>query len=989
MRYRCKPIRPAVLISFAFIFLCCPSFGQQALRRPTPPELSLIRSGLQTRRASARTNLEKVQKDERLGQSHTFKEKFSFLDSFGQLHVRYDQYYRGVRVWDGAATMHVGADGRVLSPSLALRRDLKLSIEPRVGQQQAQEAAAADPTLRNFNPNPARSELVLYPMFGERIGPVRSNPGEKLNAEDVDRYPDYHVLAWHVQMKGQSLQEGPVSRDFIVDAISGTILKSWDSLQTEGAIGTGNSEFNGYVNLNTDSINGIYELRDTTRAGAANPSTGVAGNETRNMNAKTSGNGSVYTDPDNSWGNGAAYSTGTITTSDTGQTPAVDAAYGLQITWDYYKNVHNWNGIDNLGTAIYNKVHYSTNYSNAFWDDGCFCMTYGDGSRTGSSSDMYPLTALDVVAHEISHGFTASTANLAYIDEPGGLNEANSDISAAMVEFYARGGGGSTIGESGGTWTVGEQVVVNGTPIRYMYKPSKDGRSPDEWYETMGAINVHYSSGPMNRAFYFLSQGSSGSSGSDFYTPRLPSGMTGVGNDKAARIWFRAMSVYLTPYSFYWDARLASIRAARDLYGSGSAEVAAVKNAFAGINVGAVAGTDDTDPTINIYGPDKSSGTMTFSASAMDAGGVAQVDYYLDGIWWAKRNAAPYTLLLDSTQIDNGDHELRARARDFSGNVGQSDILAFTSVNSTEQLVANSGIEAGTFGWTTASTASSGVIQYESSTNNAHAGNYYMKFGGTGGSYTGYAYQALSLPSDAKSLNVSIWLKVTTSETTATLKNDTLAVRIYNAAGTSYNVAGTLSNLDAGGYSQRTFDLMSYKGQSILLVLWGTENSGLATTFYADDITVTATGDPPTFSTQPVSKTITVGQTTTFSVAVSGNPAPSLQWQKNGVNIPGATSSSYTTPAVTYPADNNAGYTVVATNSWASRSSDAAILTVNIRSRDLNGDGIVDVLDLASLARAWNAKPTSGSWNVSCDLDGLGATGGIGDTELDLWILGW
>jgi Zn-dependent metalloprotease len=792
-------------------------------------------------------------------------------------------------------------------------------------------------------------------------------------------------------LAGSSPKEGPISRDFMVDAISGTIIKSWDSLQTTGAIGTGYSEFNGTVILNTDSVNGVYELRDTTRAGSANPHTGSTRNETRNLDHSTGGTGTVYSDSDNSWGNATVYSSSSSTTSEAGQTPAVDAAYGLQITWDYYKNVHNWNGIDNLGTAIYNLVHYGTNYTNAFWNDTCLCMTYGDGSP----GTMNPLTALDVVGHEISHGFTSSTANLNYSDESGGLNEANSDISAAMVEFYSRGGSGSTIGEIGGNWTVGEQIMVSQPALRYMYKPSKDGTSPDEWYPLMGQLNVHYSSGPMNRAFYFLSQGASSTSSSDYYTPRLPSGMTGVGNDKAARIWFRAMSVYLTPSSFYWDARMASIRAARDLYGSGSAEVAAVKNAFAGINVGTVAAADDSDPAITLYGPDASSGTMTFNASVTDASGITQVDYYLDGLWWAKTTAAPYTLSLDSTQIVNGDHELRARAWDVAGNVGQSDIVAFGSTNSTEQLISNPGIESGSFGW---STNASGIIQYETSTNNAHSGNYYLKIGGAGTSTTStatrYAYQALSLPSAPKALSVSFWLKVTTSETTTTAQNDTLTVRIYNESGSSIlGILGTLSNLNAGGYAQQTFDLMPYKGQSIMLVLWSAENNnGLPTTFYVDDINITATLKDlsPEFSSHPVSTTITVGQTAKFNVKVGGSPTPTVQWQKNGVNISGATSSSYTTPsAATYPADNNAKYTAVATNSAGSKTSNAATLTVNIRSRDINSDGLTDILDLASLARAWGATSTSSNWNVACDLDGLGAAGGIGDTQLNLWIAGW
>ncbi|WP_448957298.1 M4 family metallopeptidase, partial [Klebsiella michiganensis] len=89
-------------------------------------------------------------------------------------------------------------------------------------------------------------------------------------------------------------------------------------------------------------------------------------------------------------------------------------------------------GIRGDGQGAYSRVHYGNNYVNAFWDDSCFCMTYGDGS--GNSN---PLTSLDVAAHEMSHGVTSATADLVYSGESGGLNEATSDIFATAVEFHA------------------------------------------------------------------------------------------------------------------------------------------------------------------------------------------------------------------------------------------------------------------------------------------------------------------------------------------------------------------------------------------------------------------------------------------------------------------------------------------------------------------------------------------------------------------------
>jgi Zn-dependent metalloprotease len=98
-------------------------------------------------------------------------------------------------------------------------------------------------------------------------------------------------------------------------------------------------------------------------------------------------------------------------------------------------------------------------------------------------------------------------------------------------------------------------------------------------------MDVHMNSGPMNRAFYFLSQGASAKPRDDAYSPYLRHGMKGIGNDKALRIWWRTLSTYLTPGSRYLDARRGAIRASEDLYGKCSPESIAVRLAFHGVNV--------------------------------------------------------------------------------------------------------------------------------------------------------------------------------------------------------------------------------------------------------------------------------------------------------------------------------------------------------------------------------------------------------------------
>jgi Zn-dependent metalloprotease len=171
------------------------------------------------------------------------------------------------------------------------------------------------------------------------------------------------------------------------------------------------------------------------------------------------------------------------------------------------------------------------------------------------------------------------------------LNESNSDIIGEMVEAYARAGAtGSTIPNTGNDWMTGQEIAKNGQPLRWLYKPSLDGRSPNAWTSSIGSIDVHLSSGPNNRMFYFLSQGSNSTSSSPYYSSYLnkaPLNMTGIGNDKALRIWFKALTTKFTASTNYADARTKVIAAADELYGAGSKESIAVTRAYAAINVGA------------------------------------------------------------------------------------------------------------------------------------------------------------------------------------------------------------------------------------------------------------------------------------------------------------------------------------------------------------------------------------------------------------------
>ncbi|MDQ0987157.1 M4 family metallopeptidase [Streptomyces sp. V2I9] len=376
-------------------------------------------------------------------------------------------------------------------------------------------------------------------------------------------------LAYETVVGGLQHDGTPNELHVLTDATSGEKLYEWQAVHN----GTGNTQYNGQVTLGTAPS---YTLTDTTRGN----------HKTYNLNRGTSGTGTLFSGPDDVWGDG---------TPQNAETAGADAHYGAAETWDYYKNVHGRSGIRGDGVGAYSRVHYGNNYVNAFWQDTCFCMTYGDGD-----GNVKPLTSLDVAAHEMTHGLTSVTAKLVYSGESGGLNEATSDIFAAGVEFH------SDTAQDPGDYLVGEKIDIrgNGTPLRYMDKPSKDGSSKDYWYSGIGNVDVHYSSGPANHWFYLLSEGSGAKTvnGVSYDSPTsdgLP--VTGIGRDKALQIWFKALTTKFTSTTNYAAARTGTLAVAGELYGATSPEYAAVAHAWAGINVGARPGGGNPDPGGKVF----------------------------------------------------------------------------------------------------------------------------------------------------------------------------------------------------------------------------------------------------------------------------------------------------------------------------------------------------------------------------------------------------
>ncbi|WP_316775887.1 M4 family metallopeptidase [Streptomyces sasae] len=750
--------------------------GQEAKLTPAQ-HTALLKSAQQTTTATARTI--------GLGAKEKLVVKDVVKDNDGTVHTRYERTYAGLPVLGGDLVVHTPpaslAAGTV-STTFNNKHTIKVASTTATFAKSAAETKALT-TAKALDAKKATADSARKVIWAGSGTPK---------------------LAWETVIGGFQDDGTPSQLHVITDATTGKELYRYQAVKS----GTGNTQYSGTVSLSTTLSGSTYQLYDTTRGG----------HKTYNLNNGTSGTGTLMTDSDDVWGTGSGSST---------QTAGADAAYGAQETWDFYKNTFGRSGIKNDGAAAYSRVHYSTDYVNAFWDDSCFCMTYGDGSDGVSA-----LTSLDVAGHEMSHGVTSNTAGLNYTGESGGLNEATSDIMGTGVEFYAN--NSSDVGD----YLIGEKININGdgTPLRYMDKPSKDGSSADSWYSGVGNLDVHYSSGPANHMFYLLSEGSGTKTINGVtYTSTTSDGVAvaGIGRDAALQIWYKALTSYMTSSTNYASARTAALNAAAALYGTSSTQYAGVGNAFAGINVGShitvpTSGVTVTNPgsqsstvgtavSLQISASSTNTGSLTYAATGLPTG--LSISSSTGAITGTPTTAGTY-----STTVTVTDSTGATGTASFTWTVSSSGSGSCTS----SQLLGNNGFESGNATWT----ASSGVIT-NSSSESAHGGSYYAWLDGYGSTHTDTLSQSVTIPSGCTNTTFTFYLHIDTAETTTSTQYDKLTV----TAGST--TLATYSNLNAAsGYVQKSFSLGSYAGSTVTLKFSGVEDSSLQTSFVVDDSAV-------------------------------------------------------------------------------------------------------------------------------------------------------
>lgn len=466
-------------------------------------------------------------------------------DKLGMTHVRLQQTKNGVPVEGAELIVHYDKTGTVDSVNGQYNNEVAakaINTSPAISSDKALSVAKIAVSAPNKLEYEPKTELVVYPFNGQEH------------------------LAYKVNVN--FLGEQPGNWFVFVDAATGEVVDQFnglmhaDDFKSSKGSGLGVKGDHRVLNISHNNDPASQEgttfyLYDSSFENAEGMYTYDFKNQWRSSSVRLPGD--LFASKDASWHSDY-------------ERAGVDAHFNSEKVYEYFLNEHGRNSIDGKGMAIISSVHYGDKYNNAFWNGAQ--MTYGDGD----GEFMISLSAgLDVAAHEMTHGVTNTSANLQYRFQSGALNEAFSDIFGALIDED--------------DWELGEDIMAEKAveggrdALRSLSNPSRfpvnaayipyggngKGMYPkhmDEFYDLpMNLDNggVHINSSIINHAAY----------------------LTGlaIGKEKLGQIYYRALTVYLTPTSNFSDARKALIQSAEDIYGLDSAEVKATKAGLDGVGI--------------------------------------------------------------------------------------------------------------------------------------------------------------------------------------------------------------------------------------------------------------------------------------------------------------------------------------------------------------------------------------------------------------------
>ena len=452
-------------------------------------------------------------------------------DHLGVSHTRYYQTYKGIKVKGGEWLLH-SKSNQVLFGNGRVFPSFECNVIPDINEQTA---------------------LLLALNHGHKLH-SKTEHSNTFTAFDskptIELFIDYNLqpelkpqLVYIAEIRPTNMHHYKVW----IDAKTGDILKTLDLLcSIDGPKTATSTDLNNVSRtINTYQLGSTYYLIDASRDMYKSGQSSLPDDPV----------GAIWTiDAQNTDAESFAHvSSGNNTWSDKS---AVSAHHNAGVSYEYFKNTHNRNSINGSGGTIISVVNVTRDGSsmeNAYWNGQA--MFYGNGGFR-----FEPLAgALDVAGHELTHGVVSNTANLEYESQSGAINESMADIFGAMIDRD--------------DWQMGEDITktsyISTGALRDLKDPHNGGNSlsdagyqPEkmsEYYQgQQDNQGVHINSGIVNKAYYLIA--------------------TDISKEKAEKIYYRALDIYLTSISKFLDLRYAVVQAATDLYGS--TEVEAIKSAF-------------------------------------------------------------------------------------------------------------------------------------------------------------------------------------------------------------------------------------------------------------------------------------------------------------------------------------------------------------------------------------------------------------------------
>lgn len=800
-------------------------------------------------------------------------------DEYGGLHVKMCQLYKGVPVLGGGLIHHTSPDREALT-NAALYPGIVVDVTPRISETETRDATRAAYGVE-FDRREAAIRLVICPTL--ELVKVRNLAapdntadfeeqvrGAKLAYEVVVSYPAVDLAPGVVPsedrldadlddslteaeraanaLRGARDEDESDVHDFfesitgaavryVFDALSGALLSEQTLIDHDDfvpAAGTGYSSRSGTVPLSvarhvaTDKYYLMDMVRPDTSSGY-----GSWVLDAKNVATHTTSDMWWMTDWNNFWGDGSIINSETSAyNSARRQTPAVDVAHGIQVTWDFFDHVLSRWGPAGDGTRTLACVHYDDGYTDAHYNPSSTYICFGDGSN-GSSSGNY---GFETVAHELGHAFWRAVGNASNTGESKALNEGQGDIQAGLVTLYRGTGRGH-----------GNQIrrFPNFANWRGRVR-NPDGYDEEDdgvtypglkyWSSSLKDGPPHVGGLPYGRMMIYLAEGAPADPDDTLYTTEYPDGLGGIGPTYAAHIWEFATAYFIPGEPTYAGVKDAWVVAATWLFGVNSTAVKAVQRAFKGIRVGAGV-TDTADPSIpyaQVF--DVNTKDMTAAIFAIPTDDTGFRELRVDG--HQNHGVHKGDIFLGYASIARaglGTHEFTFTIEDSAGKTA-SVMRSFVKTRD-RNLITNGDFETGMTGWT----ALDGDDRVFEDPEKAFIGNGFATMNGLN-----VLWQEVTVPPTAEDVALVFRLLVRDG----TLVGDTLRVQVQNTSGVSLQTLATYDidtpvdtrNWLNKGYLRQEFDLSAYAGQTVRIAFVNLTQGSL-NRFLLDQVTLTYVED--------------------------------------------------------------------------------------------------------------------------------------------------